>query len=190
MATKAKPKAKRKPPKPTRRKTETRHRPGSRTGRKGLSVFTIPTQKRFLAQLAMIGNVTQACEAAQICKPTAYNLRNKDPEFAAEWEHAEQKAILRLEAEAWRRGVEGVDKPIIYQGEIMGTFKEYSDRMLELLLKGNAPDKYRERVSTELSGPGGKPLEVSSVERTARIGSMLEAARRRREIDEADDPDG
>ena len=32
------------------------------------------------------------------------------------------------------------------QGAVVGTVRKYSDRMLELLLKGHAPEKYKDRV--------------------------------------------
>ena len=41
-----------------------------------------------------------------------------------------------LEAEARRRAVEGVRKPVFYQGVICGWVGEYSDTLLIFLLKG------------------------------------------------------
>ncbi len=64
---------------------------------------------------------------------------------------AEEVAADRLEAEAWRRAVEGVERPVgWYQGKPGGYVKEYSDVLLIFLLKGLRPEKYRERM--ELKG--------------------------------------
>ena len=38
--------------------------------------------------------------------------------FAKEWEEAEEIAADRLEAEAWRRGVEGVPEPLVSAGKL------------------------------------------------------------------------
>ncbi len=109
-------------------------------------------REKFLAVLRESCNVSEAARAAAIGRRTAYEWRDADQKFAAEWAEAEQEAIDKLEREAWRRAVEGVDKPIIHQGAITGTYKEYSDKMLEILLKGHRPDRYTDRSKIEHSG--------------------------------------
>ena len=116
---------------------------GSRT------VRTDQAREVFLTTLARACNVTAACQAAGIGRQTAYTWREDDTAFAAAWTAAIDEAVDRLEAEAWRRGVEGVDKPVTFQGEITASFKEYSDRILEVLLKAHRPEKYIERLRTE-----------------------------------------
>lgn len=129
-------------------------------------------REAFLAVLRETCNVSAAARAAGISRTAAYEHR-ADPVFAMAWDEAEQEAADRLEGEAWRRAVDGTDKPVVHQGKITTTYKEYSDRMLELLLKAHRPDKFRERVSTELSGPKGDPIksEVTHVldEKSAQV---------------------
>lgn len=57
-----------------------------------------------------------------------------------------------MEQEAFRRAVEGTEKPVfgsmgfrMGSGEI-GRVREYSDTLLIFLLKGARPEKYRERT--------------------------------------------
>lgn len=119
---------------------------------RGKTVRPDRAREKFLEVLAQSCNVSAACRAAGVGRTTVYQWRDAEPEFAAAWKAAEEEAADRLEAEAWRRGVEGVDRPIVYQGEITDTFKEYSDRMLEILLKGHRPDKYVDRIKAEHSG--------------------------------------
>jgi hypothetical protein len=109
-------------------------------------------RKTFIATLAEFCNVSEAAREAGIGRTTAYEWREADPEFAAAWDAAEQVAADKLEREAWRRAVEGVDKPIYYQGDKIDTCKEYSDRMLEILLKGHRPEKFVDRIKAEHSG--------------------------------------
>lgn len=99
----------------------------------------------FCAALAMTGIVKRACEAVDITRQTAYEWRDEDPEFAAAWEKALKVGVGELEDEAHRRAFEGYDKPIVHQGAITGTFKEYSDTLAIFLLKAHNPEKYRER---------------------------------------------
>jgi len=110
---------------------------------------------RFIAVLRESCNVSEAARSAGIGRRTAYEWRDADPKFSGEWDEAEQEAIDKLEREAWRRAVEGVDKPVVHQGAITATYKEYSDKMLEILLKGHRPEKYADRSKIEHSGKVG-----------------------------------
>jgi hypothetical protein len=112
------------------------------------------TREQFLQALAVRGNVGEACKAAGVGRSTVYEWRETDQEFAAAWQEAVDDAIDRLEAEAWRRAFDGADRPVLYKGEITETFKEYSDRLMECLLRANRPEKYRERSQVELVGEG------------------------------------
>ena len=109
-------------------------------------------REKFLAVLRETCNVSEAARAAAIGRRTAYEWRDADETFAADWDDAEQEAADKLEREAWRRAVEGVDKPVTHQGVITATYKEYSDRMLEILLKGHRPEKFTDRLKAEHSG--------------------------------------
>lgn len=119
---------------------------------RGKTVRPDRARDEFIAVLAQSCNVSAACRAAGIGRSTAYQWREAEPDFAARWKEAEEEAADRLEAEAWRRAVDGIDKPIVYQGEITDSHKEYSDRMLEILLKGHRPEKYVDRIKAEHSG--------------------------------------
>lgn len=70
--------------------------------------------------------------------------------FRTEWDATVEAAIDDLEHEAWRRAQQGVTRtePIMYQGEQVAekVITEYSDRLMELLLKATRPHKYREQI--------------------------------------------
>jgi len=127
-------------------------------------VATRTTQKKkFIEYFRQTGNVTTAAEAIGLHRCTPYKWKEKDLEFAKKWEEAEQEAADRLEQEAWRRAVEGVDEPIYYKGKLVDTVKKYSDTLLIFLLKGNRPEKYHERISQELTGKDGGPVQFGVV---------------------------
>lgn len=92
---------------------------------------------------------------------TAYNWRSENSEFAQQWEIAKEAGVDALEDEARRRAFEGTAKPVFHQGVECGTIQEYSDTLTIFLLKGARPEKYRERVSTELTGKDGADLNLS-----------------------------
>ena len=124
-------------------------------------------QKAFIAALAETGIVSHAAKAAKVDAATAYSLREVDAAFAEEWRLARESAADRMEAEALRRAVEGVDEPVFGSGGAgvgtveVGSIRRYSDTLLIFMLKGIRPDKYRER--RELAGTDGGPLKVEWV---------------------------
>jgi hypothetical protein len=119
---------------------------------RGRSNRTDRARETFLEVLRDTCNVSEAARAAGMSRRSAYDWRDADQAFAADWADAEQEAADKLEREAWRRAVDGVDKPVTFQGRITATYKEYSDRMLEILLKGHRPEKFADRVKAEHSG--------------------------------------
>lgn len=108
--------------------------------------------KAFLVSLANNPVVTPACVAACITRQTAYNHRDSNPEFAKAWDEALDAGWDRAESEAYRRAVEGHNETVYSQGIPCGEKKIYSDRLLEVLLKGNRAKTYRETHAIEVSG--------------------------------------
>lgn len=113
---------------------------------------------KLLAGLMDGSTVTLAAEAAGIDRATAYRWRDNDKEFATAWDEALEAGTDRLEEEALRRARFGVAKPVYQGGKLVGAVQEYSDTLMIFLLKGRRPDKFRDRVSTELTGKDGKDL--------------------------------
>lgn len=116
---------------------------------------------RFLAALADTGVVREAAAAARIDVSTAYAHRDKDEQFAADWQAALDQAADLLEKEAWRRAAEGLRRkkftkdgdPVIDPETGEQYFeREYSDTLLIFLLKGMRPQKYRE--NRHITGDG------------------------------------
>jgi hypothetical protein len=116
---------------------------------------------KFIAVLSDTGNVTTAARAIGLCRETAYRIRKRNAGFAKEWDAALVEAVDGLEAEAYRRGVSGVDEPVFQGGKQVGSTRRYSDMLLLSLLKAHAPDRYRERQSVEHSGPAGGAIQVA-----------------------------
>ena len=112
----------------------------------------------FLEQLGELGNVTRSAQLAGIDPTTAYEHRKTDPQFALGWRRALKRAGDVLEAEAWRRGVQGVSKPVYQSGKKVGAVQEYSDTLLIFLLKGVRPNKFRDNVRHEHTGAKGGPI--------------------------------
>jgi hypothetical protein len=120
-------------------------------------------QELFLAAFRQLGIITSACEISGIGRSTVYRWRD-DPEFEVKFKDAVEEAVDRLEAEARRRAVEGVEEPIIGRVDkdldgVIVHVRKYSDRLMELLLRGNRRDKYNTKQH-EITGKDGAPLSI------------------------------
>jgi hypothetical protein len=123
-------------------------------------------RQKFLKRLAETCNVSEASRVAGIARSTAHDWRGANGEFAKAWDEAIEQARDALEAEARRRAVEGWNEPVYQQGKKVGTIRRYSDRMLEVLLKGHRP-QFRD-----------KGVEVDVGVKVEPAQSMLEVARK------------
>jgi hypothetical protein len=111
----------------------------------------------FIQQLRETCNVSHAARCAGIGRRTAYDWREADPAFAADWDSAEQEAVDALELVARERAIDG------------------SDRMMEILLKAHRPEKYVERFKGEIGGIGGGPIRIDMSKLTPEQLAALEA---------------
>lgn len=111
----------------------------------------------FVTVLAQGGTIRAACDAAGIARITAFRWKKEDAEFSSQWDDAIEEGTDVMEEEAMRRAVDGVHRPIYYQGSLVGTQLEYSDKLLEFMLKARRREKFGDK--TELTGKGGGPIE-------------------------------
>lgn len=115
-------------------------------------------KKRFLEGYLETSTVKGGALVAGVNRCTVYKWLKTCTVFAAEFESVKEDVVDDLEQEARRRAYEGIDKPIYHQGIRVDVIKEYSDVLLIFLLKGNRPDKYRDKTQHELTGLGGGPI--------------------------------
>ena len=100
-----------------------------------------------LAAFKNCANVTKACELVDIARATFYGWLRDDPEFKAAYEASREEAIQVLEDEAIKRATIGG-----------------SDTLLIFLLKAARPQKYRDYVRQEVTGPNGAGLVPTRIE--------------------------
>lgn len=130
---------------------------------KGDDPRTVRTPKKraaFLESLKETCNITKACELSGLARRSAYDWREDDEDFAADWQKALDVAADLLEEEAVRRAKEGTCKPVYQGGQLVGHIQEYSDTLMIFLLKGAKPKKYMDRLVQEVTGKDGGPLQA------------------------------
>src|SRR5262245_35302996 len=86
--------------------------------------------ERFFTALQNGHSVRAACEAAGYVRSCVYLWRRDDKDFAARWAEALLIAGDLLEEEADRRGRDGYDEPVFFQGECRGAKRKFSDPLL------------------------------------------------------------
>ena len=137
-------------------------------------------QRPFLEAFEQTMMVSAACDAVGIGRTTVYEARQRDAAFAAAWADVNEKITEQLEAAAIRRARDGVARPVFQGGKLVGHDRVYSDGLVALLLKARRPDRYRDNVRMEHSGPNGAPVQLQvpddAVERSRRAAQLLAEA--------------
>lgn len=135
--------------------------------------MSLERRRLFLRAFAIRGIVLEGCRAAGVSRNAVHAWKTDSEWFATLFEAALEEAADRIEAEAFRRAVDGYDEPVIYQGmptmltnqdgeEHQLTVRKYSDTLMQTLLKGSRPDKYRDNHKVEHEFGAGGVLIVPS----------------------------
>lgn len=115
----------------------------------------------FLVAFKEVGNITHAAKLAGVSRRSHFQWLKNDPQYCIDYGEAQQEALENLEAEAYRRAVQGVVEPVYGSGGTgvgtvqVGQIRKYSDVLLIFMLKGANPEKYRDRIDTKISGAIG-----------------------------------
>lgn len=106
----------------------------SRTRRLRHDGWTPERMRDFLERFAECGIVAEACQAAGMSARSAYNLRDRDPLFAAGWDAASVKARPRLADEAFARAMTGVVERIYKDGIVVAERHRHDNRLTMAVL--------------------------------------------------------
>jgi hypothetical protein len=112
--------------------------------------WTPAARRRFLEVVAKTGIVTRACAYAGMSRDSAYELRYRDPLFAAGWDAADLLARDPLADGIREQAAEGITETIIRGGEVVATRHRFDGRLSMAVL--HRLDKRCDRAA-ELGGP-------------------------------------
>jgi len=118
-------------------------------------------KEAFVTLLSSLPNITACCKLLGIAVENIRRARVKDPEFDEAVKNAIEEGYDMLEEEARRRAVDGVDRPVFFQGEQCGVIREYSDQLLITLLKANRPKKYNPGVDIKFGAKDGDKVKMT-----------------------------
>lgn len=131
---------------------------------------------QFIEAYRRLGTITAAAEAAGVARGTHYEWLRNDPEYAAEFRQAEEAVADMLEREAIRRAVEGTERFVYHQGEVVGAERQFSDTLLIFLLKGHRPEKFKDRtqVTSEVTVHDGSEVDREIARLAAELAGRAE----------------
>jgi hypothetical protein len=123
----------------------------------------------FFHHLGRTGSVTVAAQRAQLRRSTLYQRRQDDEAFAERWEQALDLGIERLQDNAMNRAMNGTPRPVVRNGQQVGSVRHFDNRLLQFLLKAHRPDLYGEKKHPTLP-----PLPFDLAKRLAAAQPRLE----------------
>lgn len=108
--------------------------------------WTVERQTAFLKALANCGCVTHAARSVGLSRESAYHLYNRPgaAAFRRGWEAALDCSLRLVEDEAWSRAINGVARPVFYQGEQIGEYRHFDEKLTMFLLRFRRPHRYAE----------------------------------------------
>jgi hypothetical protein len=109
------------------------------------------TRARVIEEFRRVGRVDLACAHAGCDRSQHYRWLRDDPEYAKAFDEAREQVNGLLEDEAIRRAYHGTPKPVAVAGKVIYEY-EFSDRLLEFLLKCRNPAVFGDRQKLEHSG--------------------------------------
>lgn len=149
----------------------------------------LPRQREFLLAFYEESTIAAAAKKVGVSRQAHHDVwlakdENGDyryPLYAQLFNDARSALVELAEAELFRRGVRGVPEPIVYKGEIVADSKviKYDTTALIFWLKGNCPEKYKERF--EHTGKDGGPMSMT-IDAARRIADNFD--RRHRQLSE------
>ena len=107
----------------------------------------------FLRELAASQSVARAARAVGMSRQSAYRLRNRlqNTPFSLGWEVALEAGLQQLAHAVMDRAVNGVEVPLFYHGEQVGTRRQFDERLAIWVLE-NPWKLGRHQIAREYSG--------------------------------------
>lgn len=111
-----------------------------------LDTYNANKQKRFLKVLLENGGFVEAAiREVHTSRRWLNDQLDNDEGFAELFAAIRGQNNEKIEAEVYRRGITGVDEPLVNKGVPTGHYiKRYSDNLLMFYAKANMPEKYRD----------------------------------------------
>ena len=116
----------------------------------------------FLVVLGQYGNATTAAGKAGIGRRTAYDTREKDAGFRADWDATIDGVVDAADSELYRRGTEGDVTPMFHNGINIGETVKNDTLALITWLNAHAKKRGYGR-EVKITGDPDAPLQITTI---------------------------
>jgi len=127
----------------------------------------------FIERLRESANVSRSAREAGLSSSTVYGHRTRNAGFARDWDAALAEALDEVESELIERARRGVEKPVYFRGEVVGSVRSYSDTLAMFILKAKRPEVY-DRLGGANRDPAGMSQEEAKAEVMSRLSRLAE----------------
>lgn len=111
-------------------------------------------KRKWLTAIAETGKIRAAEKLTGINHASHYAWLKKDSAYKQAYDEAMDRATDLAIDECFRRGVEGIEKALSYQGKLTGyTIREYSDNLLMFFIKARRPEFRDSWPAQNTTGP-------------------------------------
>lgn len=143
-----------------------------------------PKYEAYLEALRQSGNTAAAREAAGLTADQLGAAFAEVDGFTEACEHARAMWRHSIEQALKERAIDGVEEPIYWNGQVVGTKLVYSDSLLALMAKANLK-AYREKVEVSEAPPAQLDVDSLSPESQELMSKILAIEEKRRGGDQA-----
>ena len=106
-----------------------------------------PNQRRLLAAYAIAGTIVAAAEATGLSRTNHY-VWMRESAYQRAFAEAENEAVERAEAAVRQRAIDDIERPVYFQGRVVGSYKVYSDTLALRYLEAKRPDVWKQHLET------------------------------------------
>lgn len=162
-------KSKRSPVRAAPKRSASKPVPEMDTDFEALLNLLLPRQKEFLVAFYDESTIAEAARKIGVTRQAHHDVwmakdgktgDYKYPLYAKLFLDAREALVGIAESALFKRGVTGIKEPIVYAGKLTGAkVTKFDTTALIFWLKGNCPEKYRERF--EHTGAGGGPMRLT-----------------------------
>lgn len=115
------------------------------------------TRALVIKEFRRVGRVDLACASQGVDRTTHYSWLKRFPKYAKDFEEARAEVAGLLEDEAVRRAYQGTMRPTAVAGKMV-MVTEFSDRLLEFLLKCRNRPVFGDRAALQHTGKDDEAL--------------------------------
>ena len=126
-----------------------------------------PRKRRLAREIAHCdGNVTAACKGSDSLRRLHYLWMKGDPLYALAVQNSLNERADQIEDLVHDHALHGVEEPVFFHGQIVGTIRKYDHDLAMRLLAAARPEKYGSKAANGHSQNSSTGIDITAIVRT------------------------